>query len=122
MLKAVQMSNETAPGGSSKKWIADGGCVALVSPNLNITMGLASWLFDEEDKPLKPTMQPNSSGDQLFASAHFKLSPGLVYVHKTSIQTNRPPMAIAMSQSAVERARETIATSTTAELEGAHAS
>eukprot|EP01043_Picozoa_sp_COSAG02_P084006 COSAG02_NODE_21915_length_770_cov_1.095380_1_plen_201_part_10 len=64
----------------------------------------------------------NSSGDQLLASAHFTLSPGLVYIHKTSIETNRPPRAIVMSQSAVERARETIATVTTAELEGAHAS
>lgn len=122
MLKAIHMSNHTAPGGASKKWIADGGCVALVKPNLNITMGLASWLYDEHDQPLEPMTQPNCSGNRLSASAQFKLSPHVHYVHKTSIQTNRPPKAITMHQSAVERARETIDTHTTAELEATHAS
>ena len=55
MLQAVDMSNKTSPGGSDSKWIRDGGCVAVVEANLNITMGIASWLYDEHDHPIPAT-------------------------------------------------------------------
>ena len=42
MLRAARMSNETSPGGSNTRWIKDGGCVALVKSNLNISLGFAS--------------------------------------------------------------------------------
>lgn len=116
MLKAVHMSNETAPGGTSKKWVADGGCVALVKPNLNITMGIATWLFTDDDRPLPASSTPKST--PLLVSVNFTLLPGVAYVLKTSIQTNRPP---AFGESAVERACSTIATSAAAALESSHA-
>jgi hypothetical protein len=64
MLKAVAMSNKTSPcgGGGSSRFVADGGCVALVEPNLNISMGIATWLFDSSDTPLYGALlRPNSS-------------------------------------------------------------
>jgi len=62
MLKAVRMSNKTAPGGANTRWIADGGCVAVVKPNLNISMGLAAWVFDGAGRPLPAAPAPNGGG------------------------------------------------------------
>ena len=119
MLKAVRMDNKTAPGGGNSKWVADGGCVALVKPNLNITMGVATWLFFGNDRPVPANGAPNISG-KLSVSVKFALAPGETYILKTSLQTNRPPAAIKADQSALERACITIATNATLELESAH--
>jgi hypothetical protein len=118
MLRATRMSNETSPGGSNSHWIKDGGCVALVKSNLNISLGFASWLFHAaDDRPL-PAATPVAS-DPLSVATKFELAAGVEYVLKTSVQSIRPPEA-SCGLPAVARACSTIATNTTAGLEAAH--
>jgi hypothetical protein len=108
MLRAVQMNNRTAPGGSDSRWIADGGCVALVEPNRAIRMGLASWLFDEHDEPIA-AVGVTTASDELSVTARFPITAGQLYVLKTTAETTR-----------AHPVEHTISTSPTLALERAH--
>eukprot|EP00729_Bicosta_minor_P008806 gene8806-28885_t len=126
MLKAIDMDNKTSPCGS--------GCSSrFVEPNLNITMGIATWLFDATNAPLdaidvRIATNP-AAADDVFKkkrsnasrgstntdappippppstaiTASFRLSRGIEYVLKTAVETTRPPTPIA-AVSAVQAA------------------
>ena len=107
--------------------------IIQVEPNLNITMGIATWLFDATNAPLdaidvRIATNP-AAADDVFKkkrsnasrgstntdappippppstaiTASFRLSRGIEYVLKTAVETTRPPTPIA-AVSAVQAA------------------
>jgi hypothetical protein len=109
MLKATRFSNTTSccvgssactctpgepqacPAGKGCcDWVADGGCMSLAPPMLNISLGLAAALTDAEGSPIPPHGGPVPAASGLATSLAFDLQPGEEYVLRVACSTQRP--------------------------------